>query len=410
MISFIDKYDLIHKSQFGFQKNIDTSVAINMLMNDLIGNLEKKYISSIVSIDLKKAFDTINHDILLNKLSNYGFRGVTLDFFSSYLNDRKQKTVYFNNESDIKNINYGVPQGSVLGPILFILFMNDLHLFSNKCSIILFADDTNIIFKNKNINNLNSLVTNELIKLKNWLIMNKLTINIEKSCYIIIDNINKHYFDNNIYIDNKLLNRVECYTFLGMYIDDRLNWKAHIDYICKRVSKFIAILHKLKFPLSIKSLKLLYNAFILPNLSYCITIWGNTYKSNINRIIILQNRAIRAIYNLQNRINTDEFYNSLNILKFKDIYKCKTILIMYDVLNSKSTSPYKSIFFLKKYNYSQRSQYKFIIPSYRLQIKYFSIFYNGPILWNNLENSFKTYLSKSVLKRNLKKRYINQYL
>ena len=179
MISFIDKYDLIHKSQFGFQKNIDTSIAINMLMNDLISNLENKYISSIISIDLKKAFDTINHDILLTKLLNYGFRGVTLGFFSSYLNDRKQKTVYFNNESDIKNINYGVPQGSVLGPILFILFMNDLHLFSNKCSIILFADDTNIILKNKNINNLNSLVTNELIKLKNWLIMNKLTINIK---------------------------------------------------------------------------------------------------------------------------------------------------------------------------------------------------------------------------------------
>ena len=195
-----------------------------------------------------------------------------------------------------------------------------------------------------------------------------------------------------------------------MYIDDKLNWKAHIDYIFKRVSKFIAILHKLKFSLSIKSLKLLYNDFILPNLSYCITIWGNTYKSNINRIIILQNRAIRAIYNLQTRINTDEFYKSLNILKFKDIYKCKTILIMYDVLNSKSTSPYKYICFLKKNNYSQRSQYKFIIPSYRLQIQYFSIFYNGPILWNNLENSFKTYLSKSVLKLNLKKPYINHYL
>ena len=182
-------------------------------MNDLIRNLENNFISSIVSIDLKKAFDTINHDILLNKLSNYGFKGVTLDFFSSYLNDRKQKTVYFNNESDTTNINYEFPQGSVLGPILFILFMNDLHLFSNKCSIIVFADDTNIIFKHKNINNLNSLVTNELIKLKNWL-MNKLTINIEKYCYIIIDNINKHYFDNNIYIDNKLLNRVEFYTCL----------------------------------------------------------------------------------------------------------------------------------------------------------------------------------------------------
>ena len=122
--------------------------------------------------------------------------------------------------------------------------MNDLHLFSNKCSIILFAYDTNIIFKHKNIINLNSLVTNELIKLKNWLIMNKLTINMEKSCYLIIDNINKHYFDNNIYNDNKLLNRVECYNFLGMYIDAKLNWKAHIYYICKRVSKFIAILHK----------------------------------------------------------------------------------------------------------------------------------------------------------------------
>ena len=120
--------------------------------------------------------------------------------------------------------------------------------------------------------------------------MNTLTIYIEKSCYIIIDNINKHYFDNNIYIDNKL-----------------------------------------------------------HNLSYCITIWGNTYTSNIKiRIIILQNRAIGAIYNLQNRINSDEFYNSLNILKFKDIYKCKTILIMYDVLNSKSTYPYTSLFFLKK--------------------------------------------------------------
>ena len=123
-------FDLIHKSQFGFQKNIDTSVAINMLVNDLIGNLENKYISSIVSIDLKKAFDTINHDILLNKLSNYGFRGVTLDFFSSYLNDRKQKTVYFNN--------------------MIVPITANTHLFSNKC-FILFADD---------------LIT--LIKLKNW--------------------------------------------------------------------------------------------------------------------------------------------------------------------------------------------------------------------------------------------------
>ena len=108
-----------------------------------------------------------------------------------------------------------------------------------------------------------------------------------------------------------------------MYIDAKLNWKVYIDYICKRVLQFIAILHKIKFSLSIKSLKLLYNAFILPNLSYCITIWSNTYKSNINRIIILQNNihiVITAIYNLQNRINTDEFYNSLNILKFKDIY------------------------------------------------------------------------------------------
>ena len=111
--------------------------------------------------------------------------------------------------------------------------MNDLQLFSNKCSIILFADDTNIIFKHTNINNLNSLVTNELIKLKNWLIMNKLTINIEKSCYIIIDNINKNYFDNNIYIDNKLLNRVECYTFLGMYIDAKLNLKATLIIFAK---------------------------------------------------------------------------------------------------------------------------------------------------------------------------------
>ena len=136
-------------------------------------------------LDLRKAFYTIDHNILLGKLQYYGFRGITSTWFSSYLSDRKQTTEIAGRISEQAYINCGVPQGSILGPLLFLIYISDIQYSSEKLSFFLFADDTNILYADKNIKTMETTVNNELIKVSNWLTANRLTLNIKKSNFVI---------------------------------------------------------------------------------------------------------------------------------------------------------------------------------------------------------------------------------
>ena len=216
-------------------------------------NMDNKLFSCAVFIDLKKAFDTVDHSMLLKKLSCYGIRGITNNWFESYLLNRTQ-SIEINGFKSSKDPNpYGVPQGSVLGPLLFLIYINDITKASSKLRFFLFADDTNLLYANKNLKTLENTVNTELIKLCDWLTANKLTLNIKKSNFVLFRTcqkrittpVNIRLFDNDAgqYVD---LDNKECVKYLGVLIDSHLSWRNHIDYISTKLSKTIGLFAKLR--------------------------------------------------------------------------------------------------------------------------------------------------------------------
>ena len=288
MVSYIEKQYLLYSSQYGFRKGHSTQHAILELLNDIQTNMNKKLFSCGVFIDLKKAFDTVDHNILLNKLNYYGFRGIVNDWFSSYLKNRTQTTQVGQNISNNVEVSCGVPQGSVLGPLLFLLYVNDMHKCSDKLKFYLFADDTNILYADKNMKALESTVNIELRHLYDWLTASKLTLNIKKSNFVIFHSYQKRLayqpkiriFDNE---RNKYVN-LECkdyIKYLGILIDKNLSWKHHIDVIATKISKSVGLIAKLR-PFVPRSI--LINISVpnlsIPNLWYCS--WGQASKTHLD--------------------------------------------------------------------------------------------------------------------------------
>ena len=185
LIKFIDKNDILYDLQYGFRNKHSTQHAILDIVNTIHSNMDNRKYSRGIFIDLKKAFDTVNHEILLTKLEHYGIRGVINSWFRSYLSDRRQSIEIDKCISETETIVCGVPQGSVLGPLLFLLYINDIHKSSKEFTFYLFADDTSLTYANDNLRTLELTVNNELEKVSEWLNANKLTLNVKKSNYVI---------------------------------------------------------------------------------------------------------------------------------------------------------------------------------------------------------------------------------
>ena len=257
-MDYINNYNILNEKQFGFRPKHSTYMAIIELVDKIANAVERNETTVGIFLDLSKAFDTINHDILLYKLEYYGFRGVTLDWFKSYLSNRKQFVRYQMHDSNHKIINCGVPQGSILGPLLFILYINDIVNTTSLLELILFADDTTLLFSHPDMASQNDIINIELQEICNWFQANKLSVNATKTNYMVlgtpqstrkfidinqnIDNLNDSELTSssdvekvklNIKPDGVSLNRVSSTKFLGVIIDENLTWKNHIDAISK---------------------------------------------------------------------------------------------------------------------------------------------------------------------------------
>ena len=408
LTSYLDLHNILNKNQYGFRNNRSTIMAVTDFIEQISTSLDQGSAAVGVFLDLSKAFDTIDHKILLDKLYFYGIRGTPHLWLKNYLENRKQFVDFNGTQSHRHNITCGVPQGSILGPLLFLIYINDVSNSSEILKFSLFADDTNILYETKNLRNPEYSINKELAKLSLWFKTNKLTINVKKTNYMIFSPSKKRKLKSlNIKIDDSPLNQVNETKFLGIIIDNQLTWKSHISYVSSKVSKSIGIICRLKFLLNKSTLKTLYFSLVYPYLFYGAIIWGNTYNSRLERLRILQKKIIRIITNSPYLAHTNPLYSSESILKLDDIIKLEIATFMYLVENNQAPSTFENVF---KHNneihsHNTRQSKKFHTISRRTKLGQFSISYMGPLVWNEYnhlqENCKNIYRFKKLMKNEL---------
>jgi hypothetical protein len=320
LYNYFQEYNLLYSSQYGFRKNFSTELAILEFQNSIIKYIQNKKHCLGLFLDLSKAFDSLQHDILLNKMKHYGIRGVALDWFNSYISNRIQYVSYQNVNSINGNIMCGVPQGSVLGPLLFLIYTNDLPNISNHGKFVLFADDTNVIYTSSNIDQFENSINDDLQKIGDWFNSNKLSVNVGKTKYIMFGP--KPYTQIpklRLQLNNISIEQTDNIKFLGIIIQHNLSWEAHITNKCNKISQINAILSRLKNILPLNILETIYRSLIEPHLTYGVIAWGNATNKSLRRMKILQKRSVRQITKSKYNSHTDPIFIKLKILKFDDI-------------------------------------------------------------------------------------------
>lgn len=409
---FIEINDIFNENQYGFRPKHSTVNAVTHFVNDTIKSLENKETTLSVFLDLSKAFDTIDHNILLKKLEFYGVRGLPLKWFTTYLNNRKQFVQYNKSRSETLNINCGVPQGSVLGPLLFIIYTNDLPNCLTKTKSILFADDTTIYASSRNIIDLYANMNNDLSKLNDWFRANKLSLNVNKTNYLLFTNSQINYSGMlNIKINNEIIKCKSCVKFLGIFIDDRLHWHEHINSCKSKLISSLYAINKIKHLVPENTLKALYYTLVYPHLTYGITLWGSTYNVHINKLRVMQNKIIRAMLNANFTDPSKPLYAKLQILRLDDVYKLELGKYMYQYINNNLPQPLLNMFeWTKDIHSYQTRQQTYLRPfKHRLNVTKQSLLCKGPEVWNTLPEDIKQKYNLSsyvyTLKFSLTKEY-----
>ena len=409
LVAYCDEFSLIYHKQFGFQKNKSTSDAILLFTEQCYQSLENRNNLISIYLDFSKAFDTVNHEILTSKLRKYGFRGSINKWFASYLCDRFQYVDINGCRSTPQKMEYGVPQGSILGPLLFLLYINDMNKATNL-ELILFADDSTAIASGPNLQETISNIDEQLINLHNWLRANRLSLNVSKSIFSLFTN-HRNIETPHIRIGSSELSYSSCTKYLGMQIDDKLNFSQHIKAVCKLVRNRTGLLKRLSSSIPKNVLRNLYSAIIYPHISRDIETWGNSSSTDLRRLRSLMDKCIKIISGT-NTIN-DNSYKSLNLLKFDDVYSyfCLVRFYKYYRLEYSEYFEERANSLEIQHTYSTRSSTNQILnqPNVRLNRTSHSFFKNAILKWNSLPSNLRNITKLDTFKINLKKNLINQY-
>ena len=417
MIKYLDKFKILYVHQYGFRKGHNTIHPVLHFLDKIYKSFNKNDpdFSLSIMIDLKKAFDTCNFDILLKKLSHYGFRGISNLWFENYLKGRLQFTYINGVKSNLNTMLTGVPQGSVLGPLLFLILINDLSNVSNKLLSLLFADDTTFQISSNNVKELFNTANEELEKASSWFQANKLTLNVSKTKYILFRKKNQKvdFSDIELRINGQQIERIgegcksESFKFVGIHLDEYLSWDPHIQHVRGKLASANFALSKVKnlFPTSIK--KNIYNSLFKSHLEYGLPCWGSVKQSKLKSLHILQKKSIRHIAGKRARDHTNPLFRSLELLKFQDLIEYQSSCFMYKYFNKKCPSSFTDFF--TPFRGENRTK-KFILEVPKKKALEHFPTYCLPKIWNNLNITYKNSESLRMFKENIKESYLSKYL
>ena len=403
LTDYMEDNRLFSRHQFGFRKNHSTNYLMFDLIDEIYKGKSKACKPGIIFLDIKKAFDTVNHDILIKKLIYYGIGGVVLTWFKNFLHDRFQCTRISNKVSNFLEVKRGVPQGSVLGPILFSIYINDINYACNLSKPYLFADDSALFFEDVSRSSyLNMKI--ELITMFKWLSVNKLSFNAEKTEFMIFDS-NDQSDELEIEIKNISIKIRECKEtkYLGLILDNHLNFKAHIDYVKKKVVKRIGAMYRSKNLLPVKYRKMFANALMLPQFDYLDTIYNRAGKTKLAELDILYKKVAKIALGVPNTESSINVYRDIGWLPLHLRRQLHLSNYMFRIINDNCPSN-----FMNRFNYvsggSRNSERCNLYINKSASHKNF--YYLGAKCWNiipqnlrNLENIDKfsqTYKAKML--------------
>ena len=394
MYGFLTKKNLIYHKQYGFRSNYSTNHALTNLTEFIKSSLDlNKYVCGIF-VDLEKAFDTVNHQILIKKLCHYGFRGGFNKLMSSYLENRKQFVSINGFVSKTKSIVCGVPQGSSLGPLLFLIYINDFRFCLDKTDAGHFADDTYIMYSSKNIKTLETVMNYELKSVSKWMNLNKLSLNTDKTQLIMFHSKYKSFVSESLSIkfNGKKLIPVDSVKYLGMFLDKHLSWDFHINQLSKKLSRANGILAKLRHNAPFKTCIQVYYAIFYSHLIYGCSLWGLTSEKNLNSIRILQKKCIRILTFSEFNSHTNQHFINHKLLKVDDIIKVQQLKLVYEFKTNRLPLEVQNLFKLSSaihtYETSSSSREFLFIPQISTaNYGNKSLKYQGPYLWNIISKS-----------------------
>ena len=408
-VSFIDSNNILYKKQYGFRSGMSAVDAISELSGGIYNAMNFEQYFGAVSMDLSKAFDTVNHSVLLDKLHHYGFRGPVHNLLTSYLNNRLQYVAVNGYVSELKTINVGVPQGSVLGPLLFLLYINDMPSAVKESSVLIYADDTTLCFSHKNIYNLCEILSNELASLDCWLRCNFLTLNLNKTNYTIFA-LKRIPDDIKISINKNEISRLPVLNFLGILSDQKLTFKDHINLVVSKLSKTQGIMYKLNY-LPSQILRTLYMTLFQSYLIYCVEVRVCSYTTTLQPLIVLQKKVIRLVNGSGYYDHTTPIFKDLNILKFNDLFLYFICIYSFKMFNNLKCNAEDFILAVDNiqnvHSHNLRGN-SLDLPKVNKYKFRQSIFYQVILNWNKFPQNLKQVGSLSVFKRKLKLSFFNQ--